>query len=237
MSDFPDNTSVAVVFVAKSALQPVVSFYSFVNLLKVLLSDGIGVLPHWAPTESEGRQQAAAYFLEKTTADNLVFLDSDTLPPDHGIEFLVRQLRQQEKPGAMCGLAFQWPRGTPNILGRTGTDRMGGYSFPVYGPMMDTVGQWAVKHQEHPKGKPVLLPSRGAVIDVTCFSGGLFVASREVMEKMDGLVFHDRQGYHMGTFCDKIRALDCGVKAAMNIICAGGGTNHINFLENYGAEK
>ena len=54
---------------------------------------------------------------------------------------------------------------------------------------------------------------------------------------MSGLCFHDRQGWWLGTFCDKIRALRYSVQCAMNIICSGGQTNHINFLENYGVKS
>ena len=232
---FPDDTSIAVVFVSKDPMQPVASFRSFVSLLRVLLGSGIGILPHWSPTETDGRQQGTAYFLDKTTADNLIFLDPNVTAPDHGLELLVKQFRQQEKPGAMTGLAFRWPRGDPNILMKAGTERLGGYSFPTYVPMMDIVGQWSAQHRQYPRGNPVLLPPK--VIDVPYFSGGLFVVSREVLEKMDGLYFHDRQGYYMGAFCNKVRALGHSVKAAMNIICSGGGVNHINFLENYGVKS
>lgn len=235
MSNFPDDTSIAVVFVSQSPQQPTVDYQSFVSLLRVLLGSGAGILPHWASTETDGRQQAATYFLEKTTADNLVFLDPTITAPDHGIESLVRQFRQQDKPGAMCALTFRWPMGHPNILEKTGTDRLGGYSIPAYGPMMDTVGQWVTQHREYPRGKPVLLSPKS--INVPYFSGGLFVVSREILKKMNGLFFHDRQGYYMGTFCDKVRALGTSVQCAMNVICSGGGVNHINFLENYGTEK
>lgn len=235
MSSFPDNTSVAVVFVARDPQQPVASFYNFIGLLRLLVGSGIGILPHQAPTETMGYQQAATYFLEKTTADNLVFLDPDILPPDHGVELLVKQLRQQGKPGAMAGLVFRWPTGTPNILEKTGTEQLGGYSFPAYAPMMDTVGQWATQHRQYPRGKPVLLPPE--VIDVPYFNSGLFAVGRELLEKMDGLYFHDRQGWWLGTFCDKVRALRHSVQCAMNIICSGGQASHINFLENYGMEK
>jgi len=232
---FPDNTSIAVVFVAQDPQQPVANFYNFIGLLRILIGNGAGILPHQASTETMGHQQAAAYFLEKTTADNLVFLNPDTLPPDHGIELLVKQLRQQEKPGVITGLTFRWPTGSPNILTKTGTERLGGYSFPAYGPMMDTVGRWAIQHQEHPKGKPVLLPPE--VIAVPYFNSGLFAVSRELLEKMNGLYFHDRQGWWLGTFCDKVRALGGSVQCAMNIVCAGSQTNHINFLENYGVKS
>lgn len=232
---FPENTSVAVVFISRDPQQAVASFYNFIGLLRLLIGSGIGILPHHATTETVGYQQAATYFLEKTTAGNLVFLDPNILPPDHGIELLIKQLRQQEKPGAMTGLVFRWPLGNPNILEKTGTERLGGYSFPSYGPMMDTVGQWATQHQEHPKGKPVLLLPE--IIDVPYFNSGLFAVSRELLEKMDGLYFHNRQGWWLGTFCDKVRALGGDVQCAMNIICAGSQTNHINFLENYGKEK
>ena len=232
MSSFPDNTSVAVVFVARDPQSPVVGFYNFVNLLRLLVGSGIGILPHHAQTESIGHQGVATYFLEKTTADNLVFLDPDVLPPDHGIELLVKLLRQQRHPGAMTGLTFQWPNGNPNILEKTGTERLGNYSFPVYAPMMETVGKWVIQHRDHPRNKPVLLPPH--VIDVPYFNSGLFAVTREVLKKMDGLYFHDRQGWWLGTFCNKVRALGGDVQCAMNIICTGSQTNHISFLENYG---
>jgi hypothetical protein len=56
------------------------------------------------------------------------------------------------------------------------------------------------------------------------------------MEFFDGLYFHERKGHAMGSFCDKVRALRYTVKAAMHVICSGGGVNHINFLRNYGKE-
>lgn len=232
MSSWPDNTTIGVPFVGESPLAPIVDFYTLLGLFRILPEHG-GVRVELATRRDVARQLLARYFVEKQTADYLVLLDPSTMPPTHGIEYLIKFFERTKGCGAMAALTFFWPNGEPNLEQKTGTERVGGYSFPIYGPMMNEVGHYAVKHREQERSKPLMLHPYH-IIDVECFKGGLFVVSREVLKKMDGLYFHERQGHHMGTFCDKVRALGYSVKAAMHVVCAGGGVNHINFLENYG---
>lgn len=220
--------------VCDNILQPVMSFYGLYSLTNMFGRDKVGFRAEPAGRRDVALQKLAYYFLDKVTAENLVIIDPNISLPDHGVEFLVKAFEGEEKCGAMAALTFYWPSGIPNIQRQTGKEKRGKYSFPIYGPMMDEVGRWAVKHQEQEKAKSVLLyPPH--VIDVPCFSGGMFVTSREILSKMDGLYFHERGGGHMHSFCKQMRQLGYSVKAAMHIICAGGGTNHINFLENYGS--
>lgn len=232
MATWPDNTTIGVPFVAEHPLVPILNFYSLTALFRVLPEHN-GVRTELATRKDIARHLLARYFVENMTAEYLVFLDPPVMPPMHGVEYLVKAFQREKKCGVMAALTFFWPNGEPNLEKKVGTERLGGYSFPIYGPMMSEVGRWAVQHQEgQDRGKPLMVHPPH-VIDVECFKGGLFVVSREVLEKFDGLYFHERKGWHMGTFCDKIRALGYSVKAAMNIMCAGGGVNHINFLQNY----
>ena len=233
MATWPDNTSIGLPFVAEHPLVPIADFYTLFSLFRVL-PEHSGVRAELAAQKNLARHLLASYFMEKTSAEYLVFLDPSVMPPMHGIEYLVKAFQREKDCGAMAALTFFWPNGEPNLEKKVGTERMGGYSFPIYGPMMSTVGKWAVQHQEgHKRSKPLLLHPPH-IIDVECFKGGLFVVSREMLAKFDGLYFHERKGYHMGAFCNKVRTLGYSVKAAMHIMCAGGGTNHINFLQNYG---
>lgn len=236
MATFPENTSIACVFIADDPLTPVLNFFSTINLFRTLTGCAeVGVRLELAENKAAGRQLATTYFMDKSTADFLVFLDPATMPPDHGIEYLVREFEKDEKLGAICALAFAWPRGEPNILKKAGSVKLGGYSFPTFAPAMDEVGRHAIEWQGCALGNPVMVSRK--VIETDCFNGGLFAVRREMLKGFDGLYFHERRGYHMGTFCNKVRQLGYNVKAAMHIICSGGGANHLTFLQNYGKEK
>ncbi|KPJ71939.1 MAG: hypothetical protein AMS14_08820 [Planctomycetes bacterium DG_20] len=222
--------------VAANPLAPAMSFYGLVSLLRVFGTDRVGFRADSATRKDVCLQKIAMYFVEKMTAQYLVVLEPDVSVPDHGVEYLVKAFAAEPNCGAMAALTFCWPNGEPNLQVRTGKEKRGPYTWPIYGPMMDVVGRWAVQHQNEIKGLAAMVyPPH--VIDVPCFSGGLFVVSREVLAAMDGCYFHERGGYHMHSFCQKVRQLGYTVKAAMHVICAGGGTNHINFLQNYGKPK
>jgi hypothetical protein len=231
-----DNASVALVFQARDTALPVMSFHGFVSAVQVLTEGQVSVVPHCAETKTHGYQVAVQYFMGKTTKDYLVFLDAGVSVPSAGIEYLIKSLRSDSQCGTMCALTFWWPRAVPNLYKSAGTERFGGYSFPQYAPAMNVVGRYVTQYQNVVgRGSPLLVVPP-EVVDVDTFNGGLFVISREVLEKMGPLVFHERKGHSMGAFADKLRSLGLSVKAALNIICAAGGVNHVDFLSLYGRE-
>ncbi|RKY68953.1 MAG: hypothetical protein DRQ02_02650 [Candidatus Latescibacterota bacterium] len=237
MSSYPENTSIAFVFQASDTLIPSMSFYSFMSVVQVLTEGEASISPYCAETKAIGYQSAVRYFMEKTTKDYLVFLDMNVTPPTAGIQYLVQQFAREKKCGVMCALTFWAPRALPSLYTKVGVERMGGYSFTQYAPMMSTVGKYVVQHQDAVQWGTPLLTMPAELIDVETFNGGLFVISREVLKRMDELVFHERKGNAMGTFTKKVRTLGFTVKAALNIICAAGGVNHVDFLSLYGKEK
>lgn len=240
MSSFPENSTVGLVFQARYTLQPIMSYWGFISAIRMLTGNNIGVSPHIAETQAAGYQTAVRYFMDKTTHDYLIIMDVDVTPPDFGLEFLVKAFEQQENPGVMVALTFWQPGATPNLFKKAGTERIDSYSFPRYAPMMDKVGRFVVKYQHEAArgGNPLLLsPTEDAIIDVDTFNGGMFVVSREVLKKMGQLVFHERKGTAMGTFTNQVRLIGHSVKAAMHIVCSGGGVNHLDFLNKYGKPK
>lgn len=236
MSNFPENTTVGLVFQGRYTLQPLMSYWGFMSVIRVLAGNNIGITPLMAETQTEGYQRAARYFLDKTTHDYLIILDIDVTPPDYGLEYLVKAFQSQEKCGVMAALTFWQPRATPNLFQDAGKEHVDDYTFHRYTPMMNVVGRHVVKYQdEAERGEPLLMPqANDSIINVDVFNGGMFVTSREVLEKIGQLIFHDRKGASIGTFTNKVRSLGYSVKAALHIICSGGGTNHVDFLSYYG---
>lgn len=238
MSSFPENTTVALIFQGRYTLQPLMSYWGFMAVIRVLTGNNVGVTPFIAETQTEGYQAAARHFLDKMTAQYLIILDIDVTPPDFGLEYLVKAFEGWEKCGVMAALTFWQPAATPNLFQDAGKEHVDDYTFHRYTPMMNVVGRHVVKYQEETqRGEPLLMPQRDSIVNVDVFNGGMFVTSREVLEKMGQLIFHDRKGASIGTFTNKVRTLGYGVKAALHIICSGGGMNHIDFLSYYGKPK
>lgn len=231
-----DDVSVALVFQARDTALPVMSYHGFVSAVQVLTEGQISVVPHCAETKAQGYQVAVQYFLDKTTKDYLVFLDANVAVPGSGIQYLVKFLQSEAQCGVMCALTFWWPRAMPNLYGKAGVERFGGYSFPQFVPEMDKVGRYVAQHQDVVGRGAPLLVMPPEIVDVDVFNGGLFVVSREVLDKLAPLVFHERKGNSMGTFAEKLRSLGFTVRAALNVICAAGGVNHVDFLSLYGRE-
>lgn len=231
-----DDASIALIFQARDTALPVMSYHGFVSAVQVLTEGQISVVPHCAETKTQGYQVAAQYFLEKTTKDFLVFLDANVAVPNAGVQYLVKFLKSEPRCGTMCALTFWWPRAVSNLYSKAGVERFGGYSFPQFVPEMNKVGRYVVSHQNVVgRGSPLLvMPPE--IIDVDTFNGGLFAISRGVLDQLAPLVFHERKGNSMGQFTEKLRSLGFTVRAALNIICAAGGVNHVDFLSLYGRE-
>ena len=233
-SDYPGNTVIGIPFVVQHTQYPVLSYAGLMAITEILSSEELPVLPRYGPDKPTAMQAVASSFIERTDAEWLVMLEPELRVPIDGIGELAGKYEGQ---GVLTALAFWWPDARHNILMEAGKERKGGYTWRRYMPDQGLVGRWAVENYEGYKGGFAVIAGDDEPVDVRYFSEGLFIVSRNTLEKVGEVPFHTRKGYYMANFCDKARSLRLPVKAALNIVCSSGGVNHVDFLKLYGREK
>ena len=232
-----NETVLGYIMISDTMQHPVLSAYDLTAIVGLLSTQPYRFKPAWARGLCQARQMLARWFLDKTTADYLVFMDAGVRPHPITIDWMISEM--QADTGLMAGLTFWWPDLVPNLQKVAGHFREDGYKVPQLVPEMDMVGRYAVKHQDQYRADNggIFIQPGDHQREVESLNGGMFIVPRTVLSTLGYWIFHEFKGDHMVEFCRRVRLAGFKTVAMLNAVCTHMEKNHIDYLVKFGKPK